>query len=93
MKKLVQNKYILTILIFTVWMGFFDQNSFFEQRKITRELNQLEARKKLYSNLNDALRIQKEELLGNTDNLEKLAREKYLMKRDDEDVYIVKAEE
>lgn len=93
MKKLIKNKYILTLLIFTVWMLFFDQNSFLSQRKITKELNQLEARKKLYSNQNEALRNQKEELLGSTDNLEKLAREKYLMKRDDEDVYLIKTDD
>ena len=93
MKRLIKNKYIITLLIFAVWMLFFDQNSFLAQRKITKELNQLEARKKLYSNQNEALRVQKDELLCSLDNLEKLAREKYLMKRDDEDVYLIKADD
>lgn len=68
---------------------FFDQNSYLSQRKINKELNQLEARKKVYINQNELLKVQRENLLGSFDNLEKLAREKYLMKRDDEDVYLV----
>ena len=89
MKKLLKNKYILTLLIFGIWMIFFDQNSYLSQRKINKELNQLEARKKVYINQNELLKVQRENLLGSFDNLEKLAREKYLMKRDDEDVYLV----
>ncbi|MFM9945874.1 MAG: FtsB family cell division protein [Bacteroidia bacterium] len=93
MKKLLKNKYILTLLIFASWMIFFDQNSFLSQRKYTKELNQLEARKKVYINQNELLKIQKENLFGSSDNLEKLAREKYLMKRDDEDVYLINVED
>ena len=89
MKNLLKNKYILTLLIFGIWMIFFDQNSYLSQRKINKELNQLEARKKVYINQNELLKVQRENLLGSFDNLEKLAREKYLMKRDDEDVYLV----
>jgi len=89
MLKLLKNKYVLTLLIFAVWMIFFDQNSFMSQRKYTKELNQLEARKKLYTKQNEILILQRDELFGSYDNLEKLAREKYLMKRDDEDVYLI----
>ena len=89
MKKLIKNKYILTLIVFTIWMVFFDQNSFLSQRKINKELNQLETRQKVYAKQNELLRAEKENLLGNFDNLEKLAREKYFMKMDDEDLYIV----
>jgi len=89
MLKLLKNKYLLTLLIFAAWMIFFDQNSFLSQRKFTKEVNQLEARRKFYTNQNEILKIQKDALIDNPDNLERLAREKYLMKRDDEDVYII----
>ncbi len=92
MKNLLKNKYIVAVVLFTVWMVFFDQNGFFAQRKITKELNQLEARKKMYTNQNQLLEIQKNNLLGNMDNLEKLAREKYLMKKDDETIYLIEEE-
>lgn len=74
-------------------MLFFDQNSYLSQRKINKELNQLEARKKIYINQNELLKVQKDNLFGSFDNLEKLAREKYLMKRDDEDVYLVEVKD
>jgi cell division protein FtsB len=92
MKKMLSNKYIITLMIFGVWMIFFDQNSFVAQRKFTKELNQLEARKKAYAHQNELLKVQSDNLLGSFDNLEKLAREKYLMKRDDEDLYLVEVE-
>lgn len=74
-------------------MIFFDQNSFVFQAKISKELNQLKARKKFYINQNNVLLKQKNDLEKNLLNLEKLAREKYLMKRDDEDVFIVNTED
>lgn len=74
-------------------MTFFDQNSFIFQAKISKELNQLKARKKFYFNQNNLLAKQKRDLDINISNLEKLAREKYLMKRDDEDVFIVNSED
>jgi cell division protein DivIC len=92
MKKLIKNKYILTLILFTVWMIFFDQNSFLSQRKINKELNQLETRQRVYTKQNELLRAEKENLLGNFNNLEKLAREKYFMKMDDEDIYLVEVE-
>ena len=74
-------------------MTFFDQNSFISQMKLSAELNQLEARRNFYLHQNEVLEKQRNELLGNRENLERLAREKYLMKRDDEHVYIVQTED
>jgi len=74
-------------------MAFFDQNSFMSQMKLSAELNQLQARKNFYLHQNEVLKVQKDELLGSMDNLERLAREKFLMKKDDEDVFIVQTED
>ncbi|NUM31888.1 MAG: septum formation initiator family protein [Bacteroidetes bacterium] len=93
MLKLLKNKYFITLIVFVAWMIFFDQNSFVFQAKISKELNQLKARKKFYINQNNVLLKQKNDLEKNLLNLEKLAREKYLMKRDDEDVFIVNTED
>ena len=73
-------------------MTFFDQNNFMVQQQLGKEQSQLEARKQYYLVKNKELSIRKNELLGNLENLEKLAREKYFMKREDEDLYIVKVE-
>lgn len=93
MLKFIRNKYLLSLLFFGVWMTFFDQNSFISQMKLSAELNQLEARRNFYLHQNEVLEKQRNELLGNRENLERLAREKYLMKRDDEHVYIVQTED
>ena len=93
MIKLIKNKYIIALLAFAFWMTFFDQNSFVFQSKITEELNVLSARKRFYINQNSQLLKQKKDLETNISNLEKLAREKYLMKRDDEDVFVIISDE
>jgi cell division protein DivIC len=83
------NKYLITGIFFAVWMMFFDRNDVPLQFRRIRELNNLEQSEK-----NMSLRIsntQKElDLLKtNPETLEKYAREKYLMKKDNEDLYIV----
>ncbi|MGN6603685.1 MAG: FtsB family cell division protein [Ginsengibacter sp.] len=92
MKKLryiFTNKYLVTGIAFAVWMLFFDRNDLPLQIHRLRELNKLEQNQK-----NMALRISdtKSELdllKTNPETLEKYAREKYMMKKDNEDLYIV----
>ncbi|MGN6249655.1 MAG: FtsB family cell division protein [Ginsengibacter sp.] len=92
MKKLryiFTNKYLVTGIAFAVWMLFFDRNDLPLQIHRLRELNKLEQNQK-----NMALRISdtKNELdllKTNPETLEKYAREKYMMKKDNEDLYIV----
>ncbi len=93
MLKILKNKYLLSLIIFGIWMTFFDQNSFMSQMKLSAELNQLQARKNFYLHQNEVLIVQKDELLGSMDNLERLAREKFLMKKDDEDLFIVQTKD
>lgn len=83
------NKYLITGIFFAIWMMFFDRNNIPLQIRRITEQNKLEQSEK-----NMSLRItntQKElELLKtNPETLEKYAREKYLMKKDNEDLYIV----
>ena len=88
-KKIFTNKYLITGIAFAVWMMFFDRNDLPSQITRIRELNKIERNEK-----NMALQIantQKELKLlkTNPETLEKYAREKYLMKKDNEDLYIV----
>lgn len=83
------NKYLISGIAFVVWMLFFDRNDLTLQVHRVRELNKLEQNEK-----NMALRIMntKKELdllKTNPETLEKYAREKYMMKKDNEDLYIV----
>jgi cell division protein FtsB len=85
----LRNKYVLTALIFLLWLLLFDQNNLTERRKSSREYNQLLQEKEYYQKKikEDKNRIY--ELKTDNDNLEKFAREQYLMKKDNEDIFII----
>lgn len=86
---LLKNRFVLVGLVFLVWMVFFDSNDLISQYKYKRKLSQLEENKNFYLEQIELVKKDKEELFTNLEKLEKFAREKYKMKRDDEDLYIV----
>ena len=83
------NKYFITTVAFIVWLVFFDSNNMLTNLRTRDKLNALKKDKKFYMDeiKKDSILIQK--LHSDTLELEKLAREKYLMKKDNEDVYLV----
>jgi len=85
----LRNKYVLTAILFFVWLLFFDQNNLAERRQSTNEFNQLVEEKEYYLKKIDEDRKRINELKTDADNLEKFAREQYLMKKDDEDIFII----
>jgi cell division protein DivIC len=87
--KVILNKYTITFVAFVVWMVFFDSDNMLTRRYYRYKLNELRQEKRFYLNeiSKDSTLTQK--LLTDSLALEKYAREKYLMKRDKEDVYIV----
>ena len=85
----LKNKYFYTILGFLVWMLFFDKNNFIYQAKLSSDLNNLKNEKEYYLSEIESNNAATKELLTNIITLEKFAREKYLMKRDNEDIYII----
>ncbi len=85
----LRNKFLLAISFFVVWMLFFDKNDVFtmlERRKELKELEQSKAHyeKEIAENKKFAV-----DLKTNPAAIEKFAREKYLMKKDNEDLFIV----
>ena len=89
MKKLWQ-KYRFWVVGITaiVWMTIFDSNNFIELIKLRSEIGDLKDKKTYYTNEIAMARKTQIELFSNTKNLEKFAREKYFMKRDNEDLFI-----
>jgi cell division protein FtsB len=92
MKRLVgqlSNKFFLVTIAFAVWMIFFDKNDLFSQYKYHQQLSKLEQEKEFY--IEEARKVSKDldELTSNREKLEKFAREKYLMKKPDEDVFVI----
>lgn len=85
----LRNKYLIAIGAFTAILLFFDKNDLFSQLERRRQLGELQESKQYYT---DQIAIEQKELDGlrsNTTTLEKYAREKYLMKRTNEDLFLV----
>jgi len=90
--KFLGNRYVLVILFVSVWMIFLDNYSYFEKRILDKKIEELEDNKQYYLNekRKDSASIKQ---LNNPDQTEKYAREKYYMKRENEDIYIIEFEE
>jgi len=87
------NKYVIAFLIFIVWISFFDENRLISRIGAKAELNKLEYQKDYYR---EQIKINKErlkQLKTNKDNLEKFAREQYIMRKPNEDVFVVVTDE
>jgi len=82
------NKYVLTTLGFLVWLTFFDQHDFILQHSYKKKLNGLKKESRYYSDQIEKNKKTMEELFTNNKNLERFAREKYYMKRDNEDIFV-----
>ena len=88
----IKDKYILSIIIFLVWMTFFDRNDFISQYSYRQELKKLEVDKEYFQGQIEENKKSIHELMSDPANLEKFAREKYHMKKDNEDVFLIIAE-
>ena len=82
------NRYFLVAVGFVVWMLFFDQRDYFQQKERAGELGKVEAAKKYYNDEIDHTRKQLNNLQNNPAAIEKYARERYLLKREGEEVYL-----
>jgi cell division protein DivIC len=86
---ILKNKYILTILIFLLWILLLDSNNLISRYKEIRELHKLRNDKEYYIQKIEVDKSKLRELKTDDQNLEKFAREQYQMKKPDEDLYIV----
>lgn len=85
----VLNRYTIAAIAFVVYLLFFDTYSLMRQQKLRTEERELMQKRDFYLNEIEADRKAKEELMSNAENLEKYAREQYMMKRENEDVFVV----
>ncbi len=88
-KKIFSNFYFIVSAVFVVWMLFFDSNDLFSLYSLRQKVTGLEDQKTYYQEKIVEVKKEREELFSNPDMLEKFAREKYLMKKDQEDLYII----
>lgn len=85
----IKNKYFIATVLFLAWLTFFDKNDFFSQYEYRQKLKDQENDKKYYLDEIQKNRKDMNELMTNPKNLEKFAREKYLMKKDNEDIFVI----
>lgn len=85
----LRNKFLLTLAAFVVWMLFFDRNDVFTQMQRRSELSELKQSKAYFEKQIAENRKFSKDLQFNAAAIEKYAREKYLMKRDNEDLFII----
>jgi len=86
---LLKYRYYFIFGAFGIWMTFFDFNSLTSLIKINKDVRVLKKEAAFYKKEIEQARQQRTYLFSNPDNLEKFAREKYMMKKDDEDVFII----
>ena len=89
--KFLSNKYVWVLLFFLTWMIFLDNYSYFDHRFLDKQIEELEANTAYYR---EEIKKDRENIkqLKNSDEIEKYAREKYYMKKDSEDIYIIEFE-
>jgi cell division protein FtsB len=85
----LRNKYFLSAACFIVWMLFFDPRDIFTQAAHSRELKQLQTSKAWYEQEIAKESAEAEQLKNNPATIEKYARERYLMKRQNEELFLV----
>ena len=85
----LRNKYILTLVIFFIWILLLDSNNLISRYKEMKNLRKLKADKEYYTERIEEDKRKLQELRTDNRNLEKFAREQYKMKKPEEDLYIV----
>ena len=86
-----KNIFLLVTIIFIVWMLFFDANSWLIHRELNKEIDALNVKKEFYeSEINSDKKEIK--ILQTPEGVEKYAREKYNMKKENEDIYIIETD-
>ena len=89
----MKNKFVLTFFALFTWVLLFDNFDLFTVMKMRYEIGQKEAEIQKIEALIEADQKHFQELTSDPDLLEKFAREQYLMKKEDEDIYIILAKE
>ena len=90
--RILSNKYVLILVIFAIWMIFFDTNSWFIHHELDKEIDKLEGNKEHFKR---EMKSDKEQIKNLKDSveLERFAREEYKMKKDGEEIFLIEYED
>lgn len=87
--KVLRNFYIVAAVIFLTWMIVLDSNNLIARYQLSAKLSSLEDEKAYYEEKIKEVEKDRDELFGDRESIEKFAREKYLMKKQTEDIFII----
>jgi cell division protein DivIC len=87
--KALRNFYVLSLIVFFIWMLALDSNNLIARYQLSAKLNSLENEKEYYQEKIEEVKKDRDELFGDQQSIEKFAREKYLMKKEKEDIYVI----
>lgn len=92
MKKMfgfVRNKYIVTTIVFVVWVSFFDERDLYTTFQLKKKLNAIILKKKFFEQGIAQSEKQLDALKDDHESIERYAREQFLMRKDGEDIFLV----
>ena len=86
--KLIKSTYGIIIILFIIWMIFFDSNSFIIHNELNNDIDELNDQKSYYEKeiAKDNIELQ---MIQSDSGLEKYAREKLYMKKDNEEIFLI----
>jgi cell division protein FtsB len=84
-----KNKFAIATAVFVLWISFLDQNNLLNLMSSRRNLRDMKEQKEYYAKKIESDIQKTKELVSDEENLEKFAREQYLMKNPNEDVFII----
>lgn len=87
--KAFRNFYVVATIIFFTWMLALDSNNLIARYQLSSKLSSLEDEKEYYEEKIKEVQKDHDELFGDKESIEKFAREKYLMKKETEDIFVV----
>lgn len=87
--KIFKNFYFIAGAIFLFWMLFIDGNDLISQWKLASRYSDLQKEKEYYQEMIKDVEVDREGLLSDDELLEKFARERYLMKKESEDLFVI----
>jgi cell division protein DivIC len=87
--KAFRNFYVVTSAIFFLWMLLLDSNNLINRYQLSAKLGSLEDEKEYYEEKIKEVEKDRQELFGDRESIEKFAREKYLMKKESEEIFVI----
>ncbi len=86
----LRNKYLITFVIFLIWIFFIDTFDILTQIKMKQELNQLKKQEEFYKSEIEKDSTMLYNLNNDVQEQERFARERFLMKKENEDLFIIR---